>query len=189
MRMFAKLLVTYLLLIPLLASAAVVKWEIVPIESNLRFTATQNNAPVSGTFKSMNGTIIFAKDDLKNSKVNIVVDMNSLHAGFQELISTLKTPDWLDVAKFKEASFVSDEITNVQGDTYLAKGNLHIRDKKLPVQVTFDVKDAPKGNMIVQGETIIKRTDFGVGQGDWASTDEVKDEVKINFDLQLKASK
>ncbi|MGE3319575.1 MAG: YceI family protein [Candidatus Berkiella sp.] len=189
MRIRTSLLAAPLFFLPMLAFAEVAKWEIVPIESNLRFTATQNNAPVSGTFKNINGSIDFSKDDLKHSKVNIVVEMDSVHAGFQELVSTLKTADWLDVAKFKEATFTSDDITNVKGDTYLAKGQLKIRDKKVPIQVTFDIKDTPKGNMQVQGETEIKRTEFGVGQGDWAGTDEVKDEVKVNFNLELKPSK
>ena len=30
------------------------------------------------------------------------------------------------------------------------------------------------------------RLDFGAGQGDWKSTDEVADAVKINFSLVLK---
>lgn len=185
----SRLLAAPLLFIPMLACAEITKWEIVPVGSTLRFTATQNNAPVSGTFKTLKGTIDFSKNDLKHSKVNIVVDMDSVNAGFQELVSTLKTADWLDVAKFKEATFTSDDISNVKGDTYLAKGQLQIRDKKLPFQVTFDVQNAQQGNMKVKGETKIKRTEFGVGQGDWASTSEVKDEVKVDFDLELKPEK
>jgi polyisoprenoid-binding protein YceI len=33
----------------------------------------------------------------------------------------------------------------------------------------------------VKGSLIIKRTVFGVGQGEWASTKEVKDDVVVDF--------
>jgi hypothetical protein len=35
---------------------------------------------------------------------------------------------------------------------------------------------------------VLKRLEFGVGQGDWKSTDMVGDEVKIHFVLRLAAS-
>ena len=37
----------------------------------------------------------------------------------------------------------------------------------------------------LDGTANLKRLDFGVGQGDWKSTEGVKDEVKINFSLIL----
>ncbi|WP_232220655.1 hypothetical protein [Legionella tunisiensis] len=42
-----------LALIPLVASAAIPEWEIIPSESSLSFTATQNGAPVKGQFKNL----------------------------------------------------------------------------------------------------------------------------------------
>lgn len=186
MKRFGKLLATSLIFLPWVAFAEVAKWEIVPSESTLRFTATQNNAPVSGTFKKLHGNIEFSPEDLKNSKVDIIVDMDSVNASYQELVSTLKMSDWLDVSKFKEASFKSNELTKVKENTYQAKGDLQIRDKKHPLTVEFTVANPAKDKSKVTGEATIKRTTFGVGQGDWASTDEIKDDVKINFDLSLK---
>ncbi len=181
-----KLVATSLVFLPWIALAEVAKWEIVPSDSTLRFTATQNNAPVSGTFKKLHGDIEFSPEDLKNSKVDIIVDIDSIHTSYQEVVSTLKMSDWLDVAKFKDANFKSTELTKVKDNTYQAKGDLQIRDKKLPLTIEFIIDNASKDKSKVIGETTIKRTAFGIGQGDWASTDEIKDDVKINFDLSLK---
>ncbi|HRE31867.1 MAG TPA: YceI family protein, partial [Candidatus Berkiella sp.] len=121
------------------------------------------NAPVKGSFKTVSGTIDFSPDDLKQSKINIAVEMSSVNASYQELVSTLKMSDWLDVAKFKEATFTSKEVTKIKDNTYQAKGELQIRDKKLPLTVDFTVDDYKKDKFHVKGETKIKRTAFGVG--------------------------
>jgi polyisoprenoid-binding protein YceI len=38
----------------------------------------------------------------------------------------------------------------------------------------------------VKGKTTIKRSLFGVGQGDWSKTDAVKDDVLVEFVLAAK---
>jgi len=38
------------------------------------------------------------------------------------------------------------------------------------------------------GKTLIKRLDFGVGQGDWKSTEWVDNEVMVTFNLRLIAA-
>ncbi len=185
MKTLSTLLATTFIL-PAIAFAEVTSWQIIPSDSAVRFTATQNSAPVKGSFSTVEGKINFSADDLKDSKVDIKIDMNSVHTSYKELVDTLKMADWLDVAKFPEAHFTSDKISKVKDNDYLAAGTLQIRDKKMPLEVGFTIKESLKNSLTVNGETTIKRTAFGVGQGDWASTDEVKDEVKITFDLMLK---
>lgn len=176
-------------LLPSVTFAQAATWQIIPNDSAVNFTATQNNAPVKGSFKTVEGKILFSADDLKDSKVDIKIDMNSINTSYKELVDTLKMADWLDVAKFPEARFISDKITKVKDNDYLASGTLQIRDKKMPLDVGFTVKEPNKNELKVNGETTIKRTTFGVGQGDWASTDEVKDDVKVSFDLKLSPQK
>lgn len=183
MRTLSRLLMTSIIMLPILAGAKVPQWQIVSAESKLDFIATQNNAPVKGHFTNVSGDIDFSPEDLKQSKVDIVVDMNSVNASYQELVGILKMSDWLNIAKFPKASFTANELTKVKENVYQAKGDLQIRDKKLPLTVDFTLKDYSKDKFQVQGEAKIKRTAFGVGQGDWASTDEIKDDVTIHFDL------
>ena len=37
----------------------------------------------------------------------------------------------------------------------------------------------------LSGETTIRRLDYGVGQGDWKSTETVGDEVKLQYQVPL----
>jgi polyisoprenoid-binding protein YceI len=169
------------MLIPLIAHTAPPKWDIVAKESQLTFTATQNGAPISGQFKTFNGTILVDPNDLKNSSITILVDINSLYASYPELKDTLFTPDWFSTKLFPEAVFKSTQIEKKAEKTYQAQGTLKIRDKLVPITLNFTGEQLSATKGTVSGSAILKRTQFGVGQGDWSSTNEIKDEVTVNF--------
>lgn len=171
----------FTLLLPTAADAVAPQWQIVPSESQLTFTATQNGAPVTGEFKTFSGTILVDPNDLKSSSLDIIVDINSISASYAELKSTLLTPDWFNPKIFPKAEFKSNQIEKTGDKTYKAVGTLTIRDKTEPVTLNFTGEQPDSNKGVVIGSAIIKRTQFGVGQGDWASTTEIKDDVTINF--------
>src|SRR5215216_5464287 len=95
----AKILLFFMLLvISFSLSAEAKKWQIDPVKSSLTFTATQNQAPVSGQFKKFSGDIVVDPNNLKNSHIEIVVDMNSVSTSYADLREALTTADWFDVA-------------------------------------------------------------------------------------------
>jgi len=171
------------LLIPVTVFAAVPTWTIVPNQSSITFTATQNGAPVTGQFKTFTGDIHFDVNQLKDSNVKINVDMNSVTASYGEVGSTLKTPDWFNVKVFPQAVFTASKFTKTGEDTYQAQGTLTIRDKTVPVTLDFSGKEDSQHIAHLKGSTMLKRSAFGVGQGDWAKTDNIKDDVKVEFTL------
>lgn len=176
-------------LTPFCLTAKVINWEIVPDKSQISFTAVQNNAPIKGQFKTFSGDILFSPDDLANSKVDLSIDMNSVNTSFGAIADTLKTAEWFHVKVFPNAKFTADRITKIDDKTYQADGNLTIRDKTTPASIQFSVKDLSSTQTEVIGKTTITRTRFGVGQGEWANTDEVKDPVDIQFDFILNAKR
>lgn len=159
-------------------------WQIVPAESSITFTATQNNAPVSGKFKTFTGDIHFDPTQLGASQVSITVDIASVSTSYAEVQDALKTPAWFNVKVFPQAVFKANSFTKTGDKTYEAKGTLTIRDKTQPVVLTFSLDDYSATNANVKGSTTLKRTQFGVGQGEWAATDGVKDDVKVDFVLK-----
>ncbi|KTD18321.1 YceI family protein [Legionella jordanis] len=166
--------------------AALSEWEIIPSESKLTFTAVQNNAPVSGEFKRFSGKIIADPDDYKTGSIDIIVDMASLFTSYAELKDTLVTADWFNIAKFPKAEFKANQFNKLGQNVYEADGMLNIRDKSAPVKLTFKLEQLSGDKATVEGDTTIKRSTFGVGQGDWASTEEVKDDVKVHFKVVAK---
>ncbi len=176
-----KCLASLLLLIPMVAKSSPPSWQIVPAESQLTFTATQNGAAVSGEFKTFTGTLLIDPNDLKNSSIDIVVDINSVSASYAQLRDTLISPDWFNAKLFPKAEFKATQIEKTGDKAYQAKGTLTIRDKTVPITLTFTGEQPDPNKGIVVGSTTVKRTQFGIGQGDWAGTDEIKDDVMVNF--------
>lgn len=169
-----------------IAQADNTPWQIVPEQSTLTFTATQNNAPVSGSFKNFSGEIVFDPAQLASSHVRITVALDSVTTSYKEVGDTLKTADWFNVKAFPQAVFTANHFTKTGDNTYQAEGTLTIRDKTLPTNLTFSLLSYSATAAHVKGTTALKRTEFGVGQGDWEKTEEVKDEVKVEFELVAK---
>lgn len=174
-------LLILLILLPVVSLAAVPSWKIIPDESSLTFTATQNGAPVTGKFTKFNGEINFDPNQLSESKAKITIDMDSISDPYNKLTETLKTADWFNVKLFPQAIFQSSEIVKTGDKTYQMKGTLTVRDKTLPVTLTFTQEEYTPTKARMKGETTIKRTAFGVGQGEWADTKAIKDDVHIDF--------
>ncbi|KTD68148.1 MULTISPECIES: YceI family protein [Legionella] len=157
------------------------EWTLVPNESSISFTATQNNAPVTGSFKEFTATINADPAHYQDSNVDVVVNISSLTASYAEITSILLGPDWFNAKEFPKAEFKSTKFTKKDDKNYEAAGTLTIKNKSLPVTLTFTAIESPKEHLLVEGHTTVKRLDFGIGQGDWSSTSEIKDEVTINF--------
>ncbi|HVV68547.1 MAG TPA: YceI family protein [Gammaproteobacteria bacterium] len=169
------------LLLPLLAGAQTVPaWKIVPHESTLTFTATQNGAPTTGTFSNFSGDIHFDPSQLDKSNVKIIVNMSSISDAYNQLSDTLKSAEWFNAKVFPQAVFQSSGFTKTGEKTYQAQGNLTIRDKTQPIILNFTLEEFSSTAKIT-GNTTIKRTAFGVGQGEWSDTKTVKDDVQVNF--------
>ncbi|MGL5741310.1 MAG: YceI family protein [Legionella sp.] len=157
------------------------QWDIILNESSLSFTATQNNAPVTGTFKEFTGAVFADPAHYEESKVDIVVTVGSVTTSYAELTSIITSSDWFNVKEFPKAEFKSTKITKKDDKNYEAEGTITIRNKSAPVTLTFTAVESPQNHLLVEGNTAIKRSTFGVGQGEWASTSEINDEVTIHF--------
>lgn len=158
-------------------------WKINEDKSELTFTATQNNAPVKGEFKTFDCQINFDPNQLDDSKVKVVVSMGSLATSYDDLTATLNMPDWFNVNVFPQAIFEAAKFVKTGDNQYKAEGTLTIKDKSQPVTLLFSAKQPDPKHATVTGSTEINRSAFAVGIGEWASTDEVKDAVKVNFVL------
>jgi polyisoprenoid-binding protein YceI len=178
---YYKSLVCLFFLAPTLASAAVPAWQIVPSESSITFIATQNDAPVHGEFKTFTGVVNYDPAQLDSSNVQIVVDPGSVSDAYNALADTLKGKDWFNVSVFPKVTFTSTKFTKTSENAFQADGTLTIRDKTLPITLAFTQEEYSQTKIRIKGSTTIKRTAFGIGQGDWSNTSSVKDEVTVNF--------
>jgi polyisoprenoid-binding protein YceI len=156
-------------------------------KSTLEFQFVQAGAQNKGKLARFPVTLDFSPDNLAASKLDVVVETASLDTGDKERDDTLKGADLLSVAKFPQARFTSTQITKTASG-YDAVGKLTLRGVSRDIHVPFSFRTAdeqgkPAGYLL--GKTTIKRLDFGVGQGDWKSTEWVGNDVSVSYSLRL----
>ncbi|MEZ5691497.1 MAG: YceI family protein [Rickettsiales bacterium] len=164
------------------ALSAVPEYNLNKEKSTLKFYAINNNAPVEGEFKDFSADIKFDKDNLKESSIKVEVKTSSVFAEYEELVSNLVSSDWLSVKEFPEAVFVSKTISRMPDtENYYSDGELSLRGKTVPVTLNFQLKFIGSDKILATGQATLRRSDFGIGQGEWAKDDVLKDEVRVQF--------
>jgi polyisoprenoid-binding protein YceI len=156
-------------------------------KSTLEFQFVQAGAQNKGKFNRFAVTLDLSPDNLAASKLDVVVETSSLDTGDKERDDTLKGADLLSVAKFPQARFTSTQIAKT-ANGYDAVGKLTLRGVSRDIHVPFTFRTADeqgKPAAYLLGKTTIKRLDFGVGQGDWKSTEWVGNEVSVSYSLRL----
>ncbi|MGH8140221.1 MAG: YceI family protein [Steroidobacteraceae bacterium] len=168
-------------------AAPVTRYTLDPAKSSLGFQFVQAGARNQGKFARFPVTLDFSPDALASSKLDVVVQMSSLDTGDQERDDTLRDSDLFDVAKYPQARFTSTQIGKT-ANGYDAVGKLTIRGVTRDQHVSFTFRTADeqgKAAGYLTGQTTIKRLDFGVGQGDWKSTEWVGNDVTVSYTLRL----
>ena len=161
--------------------------------SKLGFIALQQGSAVEGSFDVFDAKIVFDADDLENSQIKVDIDVTSITTGHSDRDQTLNSSSFFDTKTWPSAAFESRNITATGDGTYEAAGTLAMRDVVRDVVLAFTlvIEEGPEGSGQLQahaeGELPIKRLDYGIGQGDWASTGTVADDVTIT--LEIKATR
>ncbi len=168
-------------------------WTIDQRSSSLAFTGTQVGSFVNGKFPTWSGEIVLDPTALAAARIDIRIQMPAATAGNLDVDSLMKGPLFFDVRKFPEARFVSNSVVASSGGRYEARGQLTIRDVTRDVVLPFTlaiVDDPARPGAVrgtARGKLLIRRLDFGVGQGEWAGTGQVANDVTI--DLNVVASR
>ena len=155
-----------------------------PAAGKLEFVGVQAGAEFTGAFHKYTAAIDFAPDALAGAHFDVQIDLTSVDSKDKDRDQTIRGSDIFDVAHFPTAHYVTKTITKT-ATGFSATGSLTLRGvtKDVPIDFQF-VSTGPQARL--DGTAKLKRLDFGVGQGDWKSTEWVADAVKINFSLLLK---
>ncbi len=168
-------------------SASASRFTLDPAKSSLEFTFLQAGAKDTGRFPRFAVTLDCAGADPAGGRLEVTVDVASLDTGDTDRDDVLRSDDLFDVKKFPQAHFLATRIVKTAGG-YEAEGALTIRGVTRDSKVPFTFREATEGGATVgymAGKTLVRRLDFGVGQGDWKATDQAGNEVTVSFTLRL----
>jgi len=147
----------------------------------LRFATSWSGQPVTGEFRRWTARIRFSPDALDASAVEVTIDPSSIESGDAQRDATLPTEDWLNTSAFPKAVFKADQFRKT-ATGYVANGRLSLKGNTHPVRLEFTVRiDGDQAT--ASGHAMIDRTTFGVGQGEYASVDQIPANVDVRFDL------
>ena len=174
-------------------AASAATWDVDSAHSTVGFVVKHLViAKVRGQFKSFSGTLVLDDKDITKSTVTVAIDPASVDTDNETRDTHLKSPDFFDVATFKDMKFVSTKVEKADGGLKVT-GNFTLHGVTKPVVLmvegpSVEVKD-PGGNPHVafSAHTTIKRADFGLT---WNKAIEggsvVGDDVKIELEIELK---
>ena len=175
------------------ASAQVSRWQIDPAHSEADFTIKHMGiSNVHGRFGNVNGSLTLDDNGITKSNVNATVDVTTVDTGVAQRDTHLKSPDFFDSAKYPEMTFVSKNLSSVDGQLQLT-GDLTLHG--VTKSVTLAVEGPSKEQLDPYGKTrrafsattTIHRQDFGLTwNGNLKSGDSVLgDDVKVELDIEL----
>jgi polyisoprenoid-binding protein YceI len=168
-------------------SVAVQRWAQAP-GSSLTFTFDQVGAASKGSFKQFSTELAYDEKSPAAGSLNVKVQIASIDTQDQERNDMLVSADLFDASKFPIAQYTSSGFSRTAAGGLEAVGKLTLRgvtrDLRLPLKIV-----PTAAGLELSGATSIKRLDYGVGQGDWKSTEGVADEVEIQYKVALVRAK
>ena len=176
------------------SSAKVTAYKIDPQHSSAQFAVTHLTiSTVRGEFHAVNGTVSVDDADISKSSVQVTIDASTVDTREPDRDKDLKSPNFLDVAKYPTISFKSTKVERGASGHLKVTGDLTIHGvtKSVVLDVTepkAPIKD-PWGlqRTAVSGTTKINRQDFGLTFS--AKLDNggliVGNEVEITLDVEM----
>ena len=166
------------------SNLAFAEQALVPAQSAVNFEAKQMGVPLKGHFKKFDAKINFDTAKPEASKIHFAVDTGSATMGAKETDAELPKADWFNVAKFPQATFDSTAVKALGGGKYQVDGTLTIKGNVQKLSLPVTLTQAGTTTTAV-GTLPLKRLAFKIGDGDWADTSMVADEVNVQFKLAL----
>ncbi len=171
-----------------LASTAHADQKLIPAQSEIAFVSKQMGVPVDGHFKRFDAQIAFDPAKPDAGKVAFTIDIASISLGSPESEAELPKATWFNTAKFPQATFQSSSIKALGAGKFEVSGKLgikgNVRDVVVPLTITqTGAPGAP--TTTAAGSFTIKRLAFKIGEGEWADTSMVADDVQVKFKLSL----
>lgn len=153
--------------------------DVNPSASTLSFTYNQMGSSVYGTFGTFVGTLDFDTARPEAARATLTIEMGSIDAGSQDANAQLQKPAWFNTAAYPQARFEAARVEALGDNRYRFTGQLTLRGVTREVSVPVLLK-SDNAIGIFEGELVLKRSDFDVGAGEWASS-MVSDDIAIRF--------
>lgn len=153
---------------------------VLPKQSAVQFEFRQMGVPVKGSFKRFATDMAFDPAKPEAARARIEIDLASIDAGSAEADEESAGKLWFNRSLYPKATFVSSQVRALGNNRFELRGTLTLkgttRDMTIPVTYT------PGANAATfDGRFVLRRLDFGIGEGMWTDVSAVANEVQVKF--------
>lgn len=167
-------------------SAQAATWEIEQGESRVFFKYSYEGTPYQGEFKNVDAT--FDIDPMRpgSCEFEVTIPIEDISVESPEVLDYLLDIELFDVDQFPTSTFKAENCELQSMNSFVADGTLTIRDVTKPISFPFEfqvemVDGQPRFHLT--SEVTIQRLEFGVGQGYWANTAAIPNDVVVAVDV------
>lgn len=166
--------------------AQAAEWVLDPAESLVIFKYAYEGTPYEGQFGNVSAT--FDIDPLKPGSCNfdVTIPIDGIKVDSPETLDYLLDLEMFDVDQWPTATFSAEKCSIDSINSFTSEGTLTIRDQTHPISFPFTLDIETCDGQIcfhLMSEVTVNRLDFGVGQGYWANTATIPNEVGIAIDV------
>lgn len=144
-------------------------WAVDPVHSSIRFDVVDTET----MFKSISGRFTDFEGTVEPAETKGIVRTASVLSDNEQRDEHLRSPDFLEVARFPEIRFQSSRIEHVDGNRHKIAGELTIKD--VPVEIELDATFQGAGTNPQGVESALFRVEGGI---EWGPT-----RVEITADI------
>jgi cytochrome b561/polyisoprenoid-binding protein YceI len=160
------------------------RWRVEP-GGTLGFATSWSGQDIEGRFKRWTADIDFDPEAPEKARLKVEVDIASIDTGDAQRDQMLPAPDWFDVDAHPKATFTARGFEPRGDGRYVARGTLSLRGVSRPFALPFRL-EIEGDSARARGVTSLDRTAFGIGQGEWTSTDQIPAQVELRVNLRAR---
>jgi polyisoprenoid-binding protein YceI len=176
------LLLLCAMLAPTLALAG--NWLLDDARSKIGFQYQAMGAALDGEFQKYQADIQL--DPSRPEQATILLDVTTAmtDAGNPDATAEVGSPLFFDSRRYPTARFASSKIQSQGNGRYLVDGKLSVKGITRPARIPVMLKTEGR-NQRLTGTFKLNRLDFKIGEGMWADTSALANEVRVAFSLLL----
>lgn len=157
-------------------------------KSKVTFQYKQMGVAMDGRFKKFVAQLNLDPAKVEAAKAEIEIDLASIDAGSSEADEEVVGKAWFNVKSFPKATFVTQQIKAIGTHQFDVTGLLTIKGKSQDIK--FPLTLIAQGNAaVLSGSFVLRRADFGIGEGIWSKFDVVANNIQVNFLLTANSGK
>jgi polyisoprenoid-binding protein YceI len=146
--------------------------------SALTFASTYQGEVFTGRFPGFVTKFSFDPAQLATAKLEVTIPLATASTGNSDYDGEMRGTAFFNSAKFPQAHYTATKFRALGGNRFAADGTLSLRGVSKPVTLVFAW--TPGAKPTLAGKASVKRLDFGVGEGDWADTALIPNEIAVS---------